>query len=77
MEENKIKVWSMSLSVLEGEMYQLSSMLTEQKSLMSSMMELPLVSDKGQHTTTVYSAFPLLVMVGGAACWWTEKYVND
>ena len=74
MEENKIKVWSMSLSVLEGEMYQLSSMLTEQKSLMSSMMELPLVSDKGQHTTTVYSALPL---VGGAACWWTEKYVND
>ncbi|KAK7469557.1 hypothetical protein BaRGS_00036405 [Batillaria attramentaria] len=34
------------ISILEGEMYQLSNMLTEQKSLMSSMMELPLVSDK-------------------------------
>lgn len=34
------------ISILEGEMYQLSTMLTEQRSLMSSMMELPLVSDK-------------------------------
>lgn len=34
------------ISILEGEMYQLSNMLTEQKSLMSSMMELSLVSDK-------------------------------
>lgn len=33
--------------VLEGEMYQLSHMLTEQKSLMSSMMEMSLVSDRG------------------------------
>lgn len=34
--------------VLEGEMYQLSHILTEEKSLMSSMMEMSLVSDKGQ-----------------------------
>lgn len=34
------------ISVLEGEMYQLSHMLTEQKSLMSSMMEMSLISDK-------------------------------
>ena len=36
------------LLVLEGEMYQLSHILTEEKSLMSSMMEMSLVSDKGQ-----------------------------
>ncbi|XP_046562976.1 LOW QUALITY PROTEIN: exocyst complex component 8-like [Haliotis rubra] len=34
------------ISILEGEMYQLSHMLTEQKGLMSSMMEMSLVSDK-------------------------------
>lgn len=34
------------ISILEGEMYQLSTMLTEQRSLMSAMMELSLVSDK-------------------------------
>lgn len=34
------------ISILEGEMYQLSHMLTEQKSLMSSMMEMSLVSDR-------------------------------
>ncbi|XP_033764369.1 exocyst complex component 8-like [Pecten maximus] len=34
------------ISILEGEMYQLSHTLTEQKSLMSSMMEMSLVSDK-------------------------------
>ncbi|KAK7093761.1 exocyst complex component 8-like [Littorina saxatilis] len=34
------------ISILEGEMYQLSNMLTEEKSLMSSMMKLSLVSDK-------------------------------
>ncbi|CAI9734539.1 Hypothetical predicted protein [Octopus vulgaris] len=34
------------ISVLEGEMYQLSHMLTEQKSLMSTMMEMSLISDK-------------------------------
>ena len=53
----------MLLSVLEGEMYQLSSMLTEQKSLMSSMMELPLVSDKGQCTATVQNALSVPVGV--------------
>ena len=37
-----------SFSVLESEMYQLSHMLTEQKGLMSSMMEMSLVSDKGK-----------------------------
>jgi len=36
------------ISILEGEMYQLNNMLTEQKSLMGSMMEMPLVSDKAQ-----------------------------
>ncbi|VDI63144.1 exocyst complex component 8, partial [Mytilus galloprovincialis] len=34
------------ISILEGEMYQLSHILTEEKSLMSSMMEMSLVSDK-------------------------------
>ncbi|PVD36887.1 hypothetical protein C0Q70_03877 [Pomacea canaliculata] len=34
------------ISILEGEMYQLSHLLMEQKGLMSSMMEMPLVSDK-------------------------------
>ena len=35
--------------VLEGEMYQLSHILTEEKSLMSAMMEMSLVSDKGNY----------------------------
>ncbi|KAL3861830.1 hypothetical protein ACJMK2_007844 [Sinanodonta woodiana] len=34
------------ISIVEGEMYQLSHMLTEQKGLMASMMEMSLVSDK-------------------------------
>ncbi|KAK3105314.1 hypothetical protein FSP39_022322 [Pinctada imbricata] len=34
------------ISILEGEMYQLSHMLTEQKSLMSNMMEMSLVSER-------------------------------
>ena len=34
------------ISILEGEMYQLSHILTEEKSLMSTMMEMSLVSDK-------------------------------
>ncbi|XP_059153846.1 exocyst complex component 8-like [Physella acuta] len=34
------------ISILEGEMYQLSHMLADQKSLMGSMMEMSLVSDK-------------------------------
>ncbi|XP_041378442.1 exocyst complex component 8-like [Gigantopelta aegis] len=34
------------IAILESEMYQLSHMLTEQKGLMSSMMEMSLVSDK-------------------------------
>jgi hypothetical protein len=42
------------LLVLEGEMYQLSHILTEEKSLMSSMMEMSLVSDKGQMYFYIY-----------------------
>ncbi|XP_052286222.1 exocyst complex component 8-like isoform X2 [Dreissena polymorpha] len=34
------------ISILEGEMYQVSRMLTEQKALMTSMLEMSLVSDK-------------------------------
>ncbi|KAK3737154.1 hypothetical protein RRG08_016459 [Elysia crispata] len=34
------------ISILEGEMIQLSHLLSDQKSLMSSMMEMPLVSDR-------------------------------
>ncbi|KAK6175574.1 hypothetical protein SNE40_014007 [Patella caerulea] len=34
------------ISILEGEMYQLSHMLSDQKALMSTMMEMSLVSDK-------------------------------
>lgn len=34
------------ISILEGEMYQVSHMLTEQKTLMSSLMEMSLVGDK-------------------------------
>lgn len=34
------------ISILEGEMYQVSHMLTEQKTLMSSLMEMSLVSEK-------------------------------
>ncbi|XP_052821262.1 exocyst complex component 8-like [Mya arenaria] len=34
------------ISILEGEMYQVSHMLTEQKSLMNTMLEMSLVSDK-------------------------------
>lgn len=34
------------ISILEGEMYQVSHMLTEQKGLMTNMMEISLVSDK-------------------------------
>ncbi|XP_005112876.1 exocyst complex component 8 [Aplysia californica] len=34
------------ISILEGEMYQLNHMLNEQKSLMGSMMEMSLVSDR-------------------------------
>lgn len=34
------------ISILEGEMYQVSHMLTEQKTLMTNMLEMSLVSDK-------------------------------
>lgn len=34
------------ISILEGEMYQVSHMLTEQKTLMNTMLEMSLVSDK-------------------------------
>ena len=34
------------ISILEGEMYQLNNMLNDQKLLMSSMLEMPLVSDR-------------------------------
>lgn len=44
---NVLYIFLIHCSVLEGEMYQLSHMLTEQKSLMTSMMEMSLVSDKG------------------------------
>ena len=37
-----------SWSVLEGEMYQLSHMLTDQKSIMNSLMELSLTGENGQ-----------------------------
>ena len=34
------------ISILEGEMYQLNHMLNDQRSLMGSMMEMSLVSDR-------------------------------
>jgi len=34
-------------TVLEGEMYQLSHLLTDQKTVMTSMMELSLTGNKG------------------------------
>ena len=35
--------------VLEGEMYQLSHLLTDQKTVMTSMMELSLTGNKGRY----------------------------
>jgi hypothetical protein len=37
-------------TVLEGEMYQLSHMLTDQKSIISTMLEMSLTSDQGIHS---------------------------
>ena len=39
--------------LLEGEMYQLSHMLTEQKSLLNTMKDMSVVSDKGGLLTTI------------------------
>ena len=43
----KIMIFSIiKTSVLEGEMYQLSHMLTDQKSVLSAMMELSITGNK-------------------------------
>ena len=39
-------------AVLEGEMYQLSHLLTDQKTVMTSMMELSLTGNKGLQADT-------------------------
>lgn len=39
--------FTLTMLFLEGEMYQLSHMLTDQKSIMSTMLELSITGDKG------------------------------
>jgi len=46
-----IDLWAVVCDVvLEGEMYQLSHLLTDQKTVMTSMMELSLTGNKGLQT---------------------------
>ena len=69
-----VYVWCV---VLEGEMYQLSHLLTDQKTVMTSMMELSITGNKGFYHTSLSVCLSVCLSACLSACLSVCRHVRD